>query len=310
METARNLARIDSSTALEYAPMSVGQVLRQVQTIQQVMASVMRDGVHYGKIPGTQSNTLFKPGAEILAATFHIAPHYVVEDLSGLDDVSYRVKCIGIHQLSGTELGQGLGSASSNEEKWKWKRASGKREFDATPVDRRRLKFGYNSKERKEFEIMQVRVEPADIANTVLKMACKRAEIAMILTVLAAGDIFAQDLEEMPEELREAAAETPKREPIQMPRERIEPGESMRERVERKQAEPAPDSSVPEQSPNSLPGPLTTGQINLLRGAMRSKNVDDAEIEKMYGAPLERLPFEQFAEIKRFILGEQAASAS
>ena len=53
-------------------------------------------------------------------------------------------------------------------------------------------------------QIMQIRTEPADIVNTVLKMASKRAHIAMVINVLAASDIFAQDLEDLTEEqLRE-----------------------------------------------------------------------------------------------------------
>jgi hypothetical protein len=50
---------------------------------------------------------------------------------------------------------------------------------------------------------MEVRVDPADVANTVLKMAKKRAQIDMTLTATAASDIFTQDLEDLPEDLRE-----------------------------------------------------------------------------------------------------------
>ena len=112
------------------APLTVRDMLAQVQTIQQVMKSIMIEGIHYGKIPGTQSNTLFKAGAETLAATFRIAPQYAIEDLSpSSDEIRYRVRCTGVHQLTGIELGQGMGEASSHEEKYKWKRAGNSKEF-------------------------------------------------------------------------------------------------------------------------------------------------------------------------------------
>lgn len=177
------------------------EIKAHVQRIQQVMSAVMKDKTHYGVIPGTPKPSLWKPGAEVLCATFRIAPSYRVEDLSDHDSIRYRVTCVGTHQMTGTVLGEGMGECSSNEEKYKWKKAYN-REFDATDESRRRLKYGYDRDKREEYETRQVRTEPADIANTVLKMACKRAQVAMTLNVTAASDIFTQDLEDIPEEIR------------------------------------------------------------------------------------------------------------
>ena len=55
------------------------------------------------------------------------------------------------------------------------------------------------------YTVQQVRTESADLANTVLKMACKRAKIAMVLNVTAASDMFGQDLEDLDAALREFA---------------------------------------------------------------------------------------------------------
>lgn len=172
-----------------------------VNRIQQVMEAVMKDGTHFGKIPGTDKPTLLKPGAEVLCATFHIAPSFRVDDLSTEDAIRYRVVCVGVHQGSGVVLGEGLGECSSNEEKYKWRKASDK-EWAAAPDNRRRIKYGFNRAERREYEIKQVRAEVADVANTILKMAAKRAQVAMTLNVTAASDIFAQDIEDLPEHLR------------------------------------------------------------------------------------------------------------
>lgn len=173
------------------------QIHAQVQRVQQVMKAVMKRDVHYGIVPGTKKPSLWKPGAEVLCATFHIAPEYRIEDLSTDDYIRYRITCIGIHQGSGTKMGEGLGECSSNEEKYKWERVYNKREYEALPADRRRIKFGWDKDKRAEYEIFQARVDPADNANTVLKMAQKRAQIGMTLSVTAASDIFSQGLEDL-----------------------------------------------------------------------------------------------------------------
>ena len=180
-------------------PQTAVAIRAQVNLIQQVMSGVMKDGTHYGVIPGTPKPSLWKPGAEVLAATFRIAVSYKIEDLSTPDVARYRVTAIGTHQTSGIVMGEGMGECSSGEEKYKWRKAVNANEFAAVPADRRRVKFG------KSYDVNQVRTEPADLANTILKMACKRAQVAMILNVTAASDCFTQDLEDLPEELLDKA---------------------------------------------------------------------------------------------------------
>lgn len=174
--------------------LTAGEIRANVNLVQEVMQAVMKKDVHYGTIPGTPKPTLYKPGAEVLAATFRIAVSYQVADLSTQDAVRYRVTATGTHQTTGIVMGAGMGECSSGEEKYKWRKAYDE-EWNATPEDRKRIKYG-------KYSAKQVRTEPADLANTVLKMACKRAQVAMTLNVTAASDIFTQDIEDLPEELR------------------------------------------------------------------------------------------------------------
>lgn len=190
--------------------MAVADIISHVAMVQEVMRAVMigpskenPNGVHYGIIPGTDKPTLLKSGAEVLCMAFRIADSYAVEDLSTDGVVRYRVTCTGTHQVTGLVLGTGMGEASSGEEKYKWRKASSRQEFEDTPPNMRRTKHGYNKFEKKAFEIQQVRTEPADLANTILKMANKRAKMAMVLNVTAASDCFSQDLDDMDEALRD-----------------------------------------------------------------------------------------------------------
>lgn len=181
-------------------------VLTHAKTVQEVMKSVMKPNVHYGTIPGAGDKpTLLKSGAEVLCMTFRIADKYVVTDLSSPGSIRYRVTCVAEHQQTGETLGSGLGECSTDEEKYRWRKAVCKEEFEATAPDMRRVKYG--RKQGGHYTVEQVRTEPADLANTVLKMACKRAKIAMVLNVTAASDMFSQDLEDLDAELVRHLAE-------------------------------------------------------------------------------------------------------
>ena len=191
-----------SQTALVAQTASVTELRARATKIRQAMKSVMESGIHYGVIPGTGKPSLYKPGSETLLSMFHISCEPIVEDLSTEDCIRYRVTARGVHAPTGTVIGFGIGEASTGEEKYKWRKAYN-REWNATDVDRRRIKYGWDKEKREEYEILQVRTEPADLANTVLKMAKKRAQIDMTLTALAASDVFNQDLEDLQAELRE-----------------------------------------------------------------------------------------------------------
>lgn len=180
-----------SQTALE--------IRSQVNRIQEVMEAVMQDGQHYGVIPGCGGKpTLLKPGAEKLMMTFRLAVEPEVEDLGDTYVRRYRVRTRVTSQMTGVFLGSGVGECSSDEEKYAWRAAVCQEEFDATDPSLRREKW----KSGQTTPIFQVHTNPADVANTILKMAKKRSLVDAILTVTAASDIFAQDYEDMPEELR------------------------------------------------------------------------------------------------------------
>lgn len=190
------------------------EVRADVQLIQQVMAAVMSDGVHYGKIPGTPKPSLWKAGAEKLCSAFRLAPKLDVDDLSIVDGMTgepavirYRIKTKAVSASTGNLLGEGIGEASSGEERYKWRSAVVAEEWELTPEHMRRVKFAKawdrDGKERID-KIQQVRTNPADIANTVLKMAAKRSLVDMVLKVTGASDVFAQDLEDLPSDLLDA----------------------------------------------------------------------------------------------------------
>ena len=176
-------------------PMTAIDIRAQVNRIQEVMRSVMQDGQHYGKIPGAGDKpTLLKAGAEKLIMTFRLAPETEVEPLFLEGGIGYRVK-VKLLTFDGRFVGSGVGECSSLEEKYKWRGAVCDEEYEETPVDQRRIKF--SKKYGKVEKIKQVRTNPHDQANTILKMAKKRALVDATLTTLGASDIFTQDIEDI-----------------------------------------------------------------------------------------------------------------
>lgn len=170
-------------------PMSVIEVIGQVQLIQDVMKAVMQNGEHYGVIPGCgKKPTLLKAGAEKLCLTFRLAPRYEVTEEREGDHYRATVRCILTHVNSGRTMGEGLGNCSTKESKY------GLRWVDGKQVPNDKL---------------------SDQHNTVLKMACKRGLVAATLNATAASDIFTQDIEDM-----DRGAVQDQRPPIQPPQQK------------------------------------------------------------------------------------------
>jgi len=193
---------VNEITTHDNQPLSAAAIRANVNLIQEVMKSVMKKDVHYGTIPGTQKPTLYKAGSEKILSTFRIAVELDVEDLSFTDCFRFRVKARGVLP-SGEVVGCGIGECSTDEEKYKWRGIVCAAEFDNTPEDRRRIKYAKPTNYNSNGVVQQVRTNPADLSNTALKMAKKRAQIDLTLTATGASDVFDQDIEDLPEEYRE-----------------------------------------------------------------------------------------------------------
>jgi len=281
-----------------HLPESAASIRAQVNRIQEVMQAVMKDGTHYGVIPGTPKPSLWKPGAEVLCATFRIAPSFGIEDLSNHDAVRYRITCVGTHQATSTVMGEGVGECSSNEEKYKWRKAY-QREFDATPADRRRVKFGYDKYKEQDYEITQVRTEPADVANTVLKMAAKRAQVAMTLNVTAASDIFTQDIEDLPEGMQ---ADAEARAPVRKPKAKGKP-DAKRDEGTTQQTEQQPGAQA------AFDGTLSEGQRRILQARLESAQVTADQFKTKFGIALADLPAAKFNDAAAWVREMAEANA-
>ena len=198
-------------------PMTKAAVLDRVSMIQKIMAdpAIMKEGIHYGPPNGKKANdeadddkklrpVLLQPGAEKLMMTFRLAADFPeTKKIIGDDgSIIYEVKCAITDQMTGAFLGSEWGTCSSNEEKYHWKRCYIQGEFDAAPESGKRLKWRQSYRDKSEYTETQIRVNPADVANTVLAIACKRAKVRAVRAACAASDIFDVNIEDLPEDLR------------------------------------------------------------------------------------------------------------
>lgn len=185
----KELATVNAQLA-DYKPRGIVDIAQSSAIIKRLVNGILKKDVHYGTIPGTQKPTLFKAGAEKILSTFMISADIETFDLSTQDCIRYRVKVTGCSP-DGTIVGYGIGECSTDEEKYRWKKPACDAEWkDADPAMRREKYYGTS-------KVKQIRTVPADLGNTVLKMAKKRAMIDMTLTATAASDTFDQDLEEL-----------------------------------------------------------------------------------------------------------------
>lgn len=210
------------TTALAHSQggeLTVQAIVDRKRKIVEVMGAVMREGEHYGRIPGCGDKpSLYKAGAEILATTFMLAPTFEVEqtDLPG-GHREYRVTCTLKHIASGVSLGEGVGCCSTMESKYRYR--GGARlcpECGKAAIIKGKADYGggwlcfgkkggcgskWKDGDRAIEGQPEGRVEnpdPADQYNTVLKMAKKRAQVDCTLTAVGASDLLSQDLEDLP----------------------------------------------------------------------------------------------------------------
>lgn len=196
---------------------AIDELLNKMALVQEVMTRVMKEGEHYGKIPGCGDKpALLKAGAEKLGTTFRLRPQFSIDERDlGRGHREYSI----VATLSdGT---QGVGSCNTMESKYRYRSAErtcpscGKATIRQSKKDDRHPNGGFYCWAKLggcglQFEANDERItgqqvgkvehdNPADFYNTALKMAKKRAHVDAIITATACSDIFTQDVEEMVE---------------------------------------------------------------------------------------------------------------
>src|SRR5688572_13445070 len=117
--TAGQVAMLPAARPLE---MSVAEIRKRKELVDELMRELMVPGQHYGEIPGTDGKpALLKSGAEMLCMTFRLAPTFS-KQLRELPNNhrEYVVECT-LTAADGCVVAVGMGSASTMESKHRWR---------------------------------------------------------------------------------------------------------------------------------------------------------------------------------------------
>lgn len=161
-ETAEALSSPTSDVFPDFA-VDPAEMTRRTSMLKDYVREHMTEGEDYGVVPGGMKPTLFKPGAEKLVAVFGLSP--LVEISNRVEDwdsgfLAYEVKVQLINKRTQNIEAEGVGSCNSRERRYK-------------------------------------NQDAANVANTILKMAKKRALIDATLSATRASGMFTQDLEDL-----------------------------------------------------------------------------------------------------------------
>jgi len=197
----------------ESGMLNIQQIVEQKNLIMQVMKSIMKVDVHYGKIPGCgDKEALFQAGAEILAMTFRLDVEFETETVEMPENHrEYRVKAIAKHIQSGNVLGSANATCSTMESKYRYRWDNTGVEVPKSYWDCRDstllggmdyvARKGYGADKQQRWYIFRKveHADPADYYNTCLRMAEKRAKVGVVRSVTGASDIFTtEDAAESP----------------------------------------------------------------------------------------------------------------
>jgi hypothetical protein len=200
--------------------LSFSEMRQRVEQLDAFYRGVMQRGTDYDLIPGTPKPTLLQPGAQLLDAIFGLAPVFQelpgsVEDF-GQGFFAYKVRCTLVVKATGATAADAIGSCNSKENRYRWRDARRQcPECGAEAITKGRAEYGggwlcwkktggCGAKYRDGDETIEGQAvgkvendDPYTLANTILKMAQKRAHIAATLNATGASRIFTQDVEDM-----------------------------------------------------------------------------------------------------------------
>ena len=200
----------------------IAQFLSAYQAKKDFIDAILKPELDYGPIPGSDKPALKKPGAEKLSNLFGLIPAFedvaTTEDWTGAEHDGepffyYRQKCnLSKH---GSLVASADGSCNSWEKKYRYRSGErvcpncgkpsiikGKLEYGGGWICFTKKggcggKFRDNDPAITDQQTGQVKnPDVAELVNTVLKMAQKRALVAAVLIATSASDYFTQDIED------------------------------------------------------------------------------------------------------------------
>ena len=185
----------------------VSAVMQKIAQFQTIVQSTLKKNHDYGVIPGTTKPTLLKPGAEKILTLMGMTSEYeITEKIQDYENgfFAFTIKCTLLRQSM--KITEGLGHANTKESRYSKRWVSEKKIPEG--IDKKSLQTREKDGKYGTYtEYLMTNDDPYTLANTVLKMAKKRAQVDAALTVASLSEIFTQDIEDqMLEEIAQYSA--------------------------------------------------------------------------------------------------------
>lgn len=166
--------------ALSISPAYVQQTVKSIALLQDMVRSLLIRGRDYGRTPGTASDGLWDPGANLITAGFncYFGQRRVLRIVDDDERMSVIVEVPVISRSSGNEVGSGIGAASTLEVKYKyrWLYPLELKELGYTDEQIRSLKTDNKVKAHQGKRRIE-NPERGELLNTLIKQASKRGEV-------------------------------------------------------------------------------------------------------------------------------------
>ena len=212
----------------------VSAVMQKIAQFQTIVQSTLKKNHDYGVIPGTTKPTLLKPGAEKILTLMGMTSEYeITEKIQDYENgfFAFTIKCTLLRQSM--KITEGLGHANTKESRYSKRWVSEKKIPEG--IDKKSLQTREKDGKYGTYtEYLMTNDDPYTLANTVLKMAKKRAQVDAALTVASLSEIFTQDIED--QMLEEIAQYSAKPETIPV-KEVVKPIKSPKQEVPKTQTE-------------------------------------------------------------------------
>jgi len=318
MSDNKELAVTTGSTFL--APTTdLDTIYRVYQAKKEFIEHIMHKDVDYGTIPGSEKPALLKPGAEKLNSLFSLYPTFdhveMVKDWTGKEHggepfFHYHERA-NLWRQSGEVrflVASADGSCNSWEKKYRYRQQErtcpacgnstiikGKEEYGGGWLCYHKkggcgakFKDGDQTIESQQLGMVK-NPDVADLDNTILKMAQKRALVAATLIATGASDYFTQDIDDFIEGEFKAVSTEPK---LEKPAAQTKKAQTPK---------PAPKSDASKNGGTNLPQQLVdAGLFDTIQAAANICNRLD----------LAKVPYEEAEKMARGYRGWRDMSAS
>lgn len=218
-----SLMRLASMSEQEFTA-QVEVYTKALDRLERIKTGLLKPGVDYGVIPGTEKPTMLQPGAEKLCFFMRLVPVFACERIIGdaklTPILSYVVTCrLHVGSEAGPVVATGMAECNSWERRYRYRRGERLCPSCSKPAIRR-SKYddkdtgkkgwychdkagGCNAKFAADDTAIVDQVvgdidnpDPFDLANTLIMIGQKRAFVKATRIATASSDRFTQDIED------------------------------------------------------------------------------------------------------------------